>query len=65
MSMALASRVLDDLGLTRTDFLRSEIWGGDEGIETEKALLQEGSKHGYQLIKDMTERSGGLYRGDV
>ena len=29
------------------------------------SLLQEGPKHGYQLIKDMTERSGGLYRASA
>jgi DNA-binding PadR family transcriptional regulator len=29
------------------------------------SLLQEGPKHGYQLIKDLTERSGGLYRASA
>jgi DNA-binding PadR family transcriptional regulator len=29
------------------------------------SLLQEGPKHGYQLIKEMTERSGGLYRASA
>jgi DNA-binding PadR family transcriptional regulator len=29
------------------------------------SLLQEGPKHGYQLIKEMTDRSGGLYRASA
>jgi DNA-binding PadR family transcriptional regulator len=29
------------------------------------SLLQESPKHGYQLIKDLTERSGGLYRASA
>jgi DNA-binding PadR family transcriptional regulator len=29
------------------------------------SLLQEGPKHGYQLIKEMTERSGGVYRASA
>jgi DNA-binding PadR family transcriptional regulator len=29
------------------------------------SLLQEGPRHGYQLIKDLTERSGGLYRASA
>jgi DNA-binding PadR family transcriptional regulator len=29
------------------------------------SLLKEGPRHGYQLIKDMTERSGGLYRASA
>ena len=29
------------------------------------SLLQEGPKHGYQLIKELTERSGGLYRASA
>jgi len=29
------------------------------------SLLSEGPKHGYQLMKDMEERSGGLYRGSA
>ena len=29
------------------------------------SLLKEGPKHGYQLIKEMTERSGGLYRASA
>ena len=29
------------------------------------SLLQEGPKHGYQLIKDLTERSGGMYRASA
>jgi DNA-binding PadR family transcriptional regulator len=29
------------------------------------SLLQEGPKHGYQLIKDLTERPGGLYRASA
>jgi DNA-binding PadR family transcriptional regulator len=29
------------------------------------SLLQQGPKHGYQLIKEMTERSGGVYRASA
>ena len=29
------------------------------------SLLEEGPKHGYQLMKAMEERSGGLYRGSA
>ena len=29
------------------------------------SLLQEGPKHGYQLIKELTDRSGGLYRASA
>src|SRR5215472_5483886 len=29
------------------------------------SLLSEESKHGYQLMKEMEERSGGLYRGSA
>jgi DNA-binding PadR family transcriptional regulator len=29
------------------------------------SLLEEGPKHGYQIIKDLTERSGGLYRASA
>ncbi len=29
------------------------------------SLLSEGPKHGYQLMKEMTERSGGLYRASA
>ncbi len=29
------------------------------------SLLEEGSKHGYQLMKEMQERSGGLYRASA
>ena len=29
------------------------------------SLLEEGPKHGYQLIKDLSERSGGLYRASA
>src|SRR2546426_6550538 len=29
------------------------------------SLLSEGPKHGYQLIKEMAERSGGLYRASA
>ncbi len=29
------------------------------------SLLGEGPKHGYQIIKDLTERSGGLYRASA
>src|SRR5215468_359821 len=29
------------------------------------SLLAEGSKHGYQLMKEMTERSGGVYRASA
>jgi DNA-binding PadR family transcriptional regulator len=29
------------------------------------SLLAEGPKHGYQLIKDLTERSGGMYRASA
>lgn len=29
------------------------------------SLLQDGPKHGYQLIKELTERSGGLYRASA
>lgn len=29
------------------------------------SLLEEGPKHGYQLMKEMQERSGGLYRASA
>ena len=29
------------------------------------SLLKEGPKHGYQLMKEMTERSGGMYRASA
>jgi DNA-binding PadR family transcriptional regulator len=29
------------------------------------SLLKEGPKHGYQLIKELTERSGGLYQASA
>lgn len=29
------------------------------------SLLSEGPKHGYQLMKEMAERSGGLYRASA
>ena len=29
------------------------------------SLLNEGPKHGYQLMKEMEERSGGLYRASA
>jgi DNA-binding PadR family transcriptional regulator len=29
------------------------------------SLLNDGPKHGYQLMKDLEERSGGLYRGSA
>jgi DNA-binding PadR family transcriptional regulator len=29
------------------------------------SLLAEGPKHGYQLIKDLTDRSGGMYRASA
>src|SRR5437868_1460295 len=29
------------------------------------SLLAEGPKHGYQLIKEMLDRSGGLYRASA
>jgi|SRR5262244_903810 DNA-binding PadR family transcriptional regulator len=29
------------------------------------SLLSEGPKHGYQLMKEMTERSGGLYKASA
>jgi DNA-binding PadR family transcriptional regulator len=29
------------------------------------SLLKEGPKHGYQLIKELAERSGGLYRASA
>jgi DNA-binding PadR family transcriptional regulator len=29
------------------------------------SLLEEGPKHGYQLMKEMTERSGGTYRASA
>jgi DNA-binding PadR family transcriptional regulator len=29
------------------------------------SLLSEGPKHGYQLMKDMEERSGGMYRASA
>src|SRR5215467_9599662 len=29
------------------------------------SLLSEGPKHGYQLMKEMEERSGGLYRASA
>src|SRR5215470_16753209 len=29
------------------------------------SLLSEGPKHGYQLMKELTERSGGLYRASA
>jgi DNA-binding PadR family transcriptional regulator len=29
------------------------------------SLLEDGDKHGYQLIKEMEERSGGLYRASA
>src|SRR5713101_7256528 len=49
-------------------------WGGPggsrffEGGEVRLAilsLLDEGPKHGYQLMKEMQERSGGLYRASA
>src|SRR5690242_4843816 len=49
-------------------------WGGPgssrffEGGEVRLAilsLLSEGPKHGYQLMKEMKERSGGLYRASA
>lgn len=50
-------------------------WGGGpggsrffEGGEVRLAilsLLSEGAKHGYQLIKEMKERSGGMYRASA
>src|SRR5690348_2196718 len=29
------------------------------------SLISDGPKHGYQLMKEMEERSGGLYRGSA
>jgi DNA-binding PadR family transcriptional regulator len=29
------------------------------------SLLEQGPKHGYQIIKDLTERSGGVYRASA
>jgi len=49
-------------------------WGGSgrgrffEGGEVRLALLSllaEGSKHGYQLMKELKERSGGMYRASA
>jgi DNA-binding PadR family transcriptional regulator len=43
----------------------SRFFGGGEVRLALLSLLEEGPKHGYQLMKDLEARSGGLYRASA
>src|SRR5499425_561289 len=43
----------------------SRFFGAGEVRLALLSLLEEGPKHGYQLMKDLEERSGGLYRASA
>jgi DNA-binding PadR family transcriptional regulator len=43
----------------------SRFFGGGEVRLALLSLLNEGPKHGYQLMKDLEGRSGGLYRASA
>jgi len=43
----------------------SRFFEGGEVRVALLSLLEEGPKHGYQLMKEMKERSGGLYRASA
>jgi DNA-binding PadR family transcriptional regulator len=43
----------------------SRFFGGGEVRLALLSLLEEGAKHGYQLMKDLEARSGGLYRASA
>ncbi|HLI86524.1 MAG TPA: PadR family transcriptional regulator [Bryobacteraceae bacterium] len=44
---------------------RARFFGAGEVRLALLSLLSDGPKHGYQLMKDLEERSGGLYRASA
>ena len=46
-------------------FGRQRFFGNGEMRLAILSLLSEGPKHGYQLMKEMQERSGGVYRASA
>src|SRR5271157_5752835 len=44
---------------------RSRFFGSGEVRLAILSLLSEGPKHGYQLMKELAERSGGIYRASA
>ena len=48
-----------------TAFGRGRFFGSGEVRLAILSLLGEGPKHGYQLMKELEERSGGLYRASA
>jgi len=46
-------------------YRRSRFFGSGEIRLALMSLLSEGPKHGYQLMKEISERSGGLYRASA
>ena len=48
-----------------TPFARSRFFESGEVRLAILSLLSEGPKHGYQIMKELEERSGGLYRASA
>jgi DNA-binding PadR family transcriptional regulator len=46
-------------------FRRARFFGSGEIRLAILSLLNEGPKHGYQLMKEISERSGGIYRASA
>ncbi|HKE26401.1 MAG TPA: helix-turn-helix transcriptional regulator [Bryobacteraceae bacterium] len=56
---------LNQVPFAGSPYRRARFFGSGEIRLAILSLLNEGPKHGYQLMKEISERSGGLYRASA
>ena len=56
---------LENIPFAGPPFRRARFFGSGEIRLAILSLLSEGPKHGYQLMKEISERSGGVYRASA